>query len=373
MMDRKRGAVALASRGSPVDAKDMAPPLRSEGDAQGETCNLRTPYLLFLGDCTEAGYAKTAFGLRDWAGDRCIGEFALPGATVSTGLERMTPAEAAERGAKSLVIGIANSGGRIAPEWIPSLQEALAAGLDLVSGMHARLSDLPDMRATAEKYGQSLIDVRTPPTGLPVATGRKRSGKRLLTVGTDCALGKKYTALSIAKALAARGVNSDFRASGQTGILIAGEGIALDSVVADFAAGAAELLSPDNAADHWDVIEGQGSLYHPAYSGVSMALLHGSQPDVFVICHDPMRAHVLGHPDFPLPEIEQLAELTVLLGRRTNPAIRCAGVSLNTSSFGAEEAADLMARQTARLGMPVADPMRGGERFEQLVESCLTE
>ncbi|MBB3032436.1 DUF1611 domain-containing protein [Alteriqipengyuania lutimaris] len=372
MMDSKGGAVALASRAS-ADEDDAGAPSRPEDTTGDDVGALRTPYLLFLGDCTEAGYAKTAFGLRDWAGDKCLGESVLPGATVSTGLTRLSPAEAAERGAKSMVIGIANSGGRIAPDWMPALEEALAAGLDIVSGMHARLADLPGMRAAAEKYGQRLVDIRTPPADLPVATGRKRSGRRLLTVGTDCALGKKYTALSIARALAARGVDSDFRATGQTGILIAGAGIALDSVVADFAAGAAELLSPDNAADHWDIVEGQGSLYHPAYSGVSMALLHGSQPDVFVICHDPARRHVLGHPDFPLPEIEELAELTIRLGGRTNPAIRCAGVSLNTSTLGPDEANDLLARETARLGMPVADPIRGGESFDTLVESCLAE
>ncbi|MBX7483470.1 DUF1611 domain-containing protein [Qipengyuania qiaonensis] len=336
-----------------------------------EVCGLRTPYLLFIGDCTEPGYAKTAFGLRDWAGDKCVGEYALPGATVSTGLPRMDPAEAAARGAKSMVIGIANSGGRIAPQWLPALEMALAAGLDLVSGMHAKLGDLPGLREAAEISPGRLIDVRQPPAELPVATGRKRSGKRLLTVGTDCALGKKYTALSIAKSFAARGVASDFRATGQTGILIAGAGIALDSVVADFAAGAAEVLSPDNFDDHWDVIEGQGSLYHPAYSGVAMALLHGSQPDVFVVCHDPLRTHVLGHSEFPLPDIEQVVELTIQLGRRTNPAIRCVGVSLNTSALRLDEANDLLAREAVRLRMPVADPIRRGDLFDSLVENCL--
>ncbi|MEL7688049.1 DUF1611 domain-containing protein [Citromicrobium bathyomarinum] len=373
MADGKGGALALATRALPHDDEGTLPSPRPEDEVGTTAGGLRTPYLLFIGDCTEPGYAKTAFGLRDWAGEKCLGEYALAGATVSTGLARLTPAQARERGARSMVIGIANSGGRIAPEWIPALEEALAAELDLISGMHAKLSDLPGLRAAAEKYGQRLVDVRTPPPDLPVATGRKRGGKRILTVGTDCALGKKYTALAIAQALESRGVRSDFRATGQTGILIAGAGIALDSVVADFAAGAAELLSPDNAADHWDVIEGQGSLYHPAYAGVSMALLHGSQPDAFVICHDPLRTHVLGHPDFPLPDIEELAELTIRLGRRTNPAIRCAGVSLNTSALGSEEALSLLTGETARLGMPVADPMRGGDLFDQLVESCLAE
>jgi uncharacterized NAD-dependent epimerase/dehydratase family protein len=145
----------------------------------------------------------------------------------------------------------------------------------------------------------------------------------------------------------------------------------MDAVVADFAAGAAELLSPDADAAHWDVIEGQGSLFHPAYAGVSLALLHGSQPDVIVVCHQPGRTGMLGHPGFALPTIEETIEMTLALGRRTNPGIRCGGVSLNTSQLGAAEAAALLASESARLGCAVADPIRGGAAFERLVEACL--
>ena len=339
--------------------------------AVGDAARLATPYLLFLGDCTEPGYAKTAFGLKDWAGDKCVGEYALPGATVTTGLAALTPSEASARGARAMVIGIANSGGRIARQWIPALEEALAAGLDVVSGMHSRLSDFPELREAAASSKGRLIDIRRPPAGLVVANGRKRGGKRLLTVGTDCALGKKYTALALAKAISDAGHPCDFRATGQTGIMIAGGGIALDSVVSDFAAGAAEMLSPDNEAGHWDVIEGQGSLYHPAYAGVSLALLHGSQPDVFVVCHEPSRTHVLGHDGYPLPSIEDVVDLTVRLGRRTNPQIRCGGVSLNTAALDPAAAAALCESESKRLGMPVADPMRGGEHFMRLVENCV--
>lgn len=213
--------------------------------------------------------------------------------------------------------------------------------------------------------------MRVPPPKIPIATGRKRTGKRLLTVGTDCALGKKYTALALTRALAARGRAVDFRATGQTGILIAGGGMPMDAVVADFEAGAAEMLSPDAAPEHWDVIEGQGSILHPAYASVSLGLLHGSQPDVFVVCHQPGRERVLGYPDYPLPTIAEMIELTVLLGRRTNPAIRCAGVSLNTSHLNPIEARDLLACESARIGLPAADPMRPGREFERLVDSCL--
>jgi uncharacterized NAD-dependent epimerase/dehydratase family protein len=334
---------------------------------------LPRPYLLFLGDIVEATYAKTAFGLRDWVPEQCIGEFACAGATVTTGLPVMTPAQAYEKGARGLVIGVANSGGFIPDIWIPSLLEGLEANLDIVSGMHTRLTDVPALKAAAESHGRKLIDVRQPPPGIPIATGRKRSGKRLLTVGTDCALGKKYAALALTRAFVRRSIAADFRATGQTGILIAGGGIPIDAVVADFAAGAAEILSPDAAENHWDVIEGQGSLLHPVYAGVSLALLHGSQPDVIVVCHEPGRECLVGHPEFKLPSIEETIDLALRLGRRTNPAIRCAGISLNTSQMDAPSAERLMREESERLGLAVADPMRGGVMFDRLVSACLAQ
>jgi uncharacterized NAD-dependent epimerase/dehydratase family protein len=332
---------------------------------------LPQPYLLFLGDTVEPGYAKTAFGLRDWARDKCVGEFALPSATVTTGLPRLTPWEAHAQGARSIVIGVANSGGFIAESWLPALVEALEAGLDIVSGMHARLADVPELRDAANRLGRRLVDVRCPPANIPIGTGLKRSGKRLLTVGTDCALGKKYTALSIARSMQARGLDAAFRATGQTGIMIAGRGMPMDAVVADFAAGAAEILSPAAADDHWDVIEGQGSLLHPVFAGVTLSLLQGSQPDVFVVCHDPTRERLLGDEAFAVPSVDEIIDLTIRLGSRTNPAIRVGGISFNTSSLVEDEAQRLMANESARLGLPVADPMRGGEEFERLVSSCV--
>ena len=332
---------------------------------------LPAPYLLFLGDVTDPGYAKTAFGLRDWARELCVGEFASAGGSVSAGLPRMTPREAAARGARSLVIGIANTGGVLKAEWIPSLLDGLEAGLDIVSGMHVKLGASRELAAAAERLSRRLIDVRQPPPNIPVATGRKRTGKRLLAVGTDCALGKKYTALAITGAFRRRGVDAEFRATGQTGIMIAGSGMPIDAVVSDFVAGAAEILSPDAAPDHWDVIEGQGSLFHPAYAGVSLGLLHGSQPDVIVLCHEPGRMHLLGYPDFPTPSLRDAIALHVRMGALTNPKIRCAGVSFNTSAQSPSVAAALMHGASEELGLPVADPMRGGPAFDRLVESCL--
>lgn len=342
-----------------------------EARAGRHSLALPQPYLLFLGDTVEPGYAKTAFGLRDWAPEKCVGEFALPDAAVSTGLPRLTPWEAHARGARALVIGVANSGGFIADSWVPALVEALEAGLDIISGMHAQLGDLQSLRAAADRLGRRLVDVRVPPQNIPVATGLKRSGKRLLTVGTDCALGKKYAALSIARELVRRGIDADFRATGQTGIIIAGSGMPMDSVVSDFAAGAAEMLSPSAAPNHWDVIEGQGSLFHPAFAGVTLSLLHGSQPDVIVVCHEPTRLRLLGDEAFAVPAVDDVIDLTLRLGSRTNPAIRIGGVSFNTSTLGEDEAYALMAAESARLGLPVADPIRGGEEFARLVDSCL--
>jgi uncharacterized NAD-dependent epimerase/dehydratase family protein len=340
-------------------------------NAPSAALDLPRPYLLFLGAESDFAFAKTAFGLRDWAPESCIGELACAGSRVSVGLPALSAREAKERGARALVVGVANVGGIIRDAWLAELLGALEAGLDIVSGMHGKLEDVPVLKAAAQRHGRRLIDVRTPPPGIPVATGRKRTGKRLLTVGTDCALGKKYTALCLAREFGRRGVAADFRATGQTGILIAGGGIPIDAVIADFVAGAAEMLSPDAAPDHWDIVEGQGSLFHPSYAGVSLGLLHGSQPDVIVMCHATDRDRILGLEDFETPSLTEAIELNLMLARRTNPKVRCAGVALNTAKLTASEAQAVLSEHTDRLGLPVADPIRGGTEFDRLAEACL--
>ena len=334
--------------------------------------HLPRPYLLFLGETSDFAFAKTALGLRDWARDACVGELACPGSQVSVGLPPLTPQKARAAGAQALVIGVANVGGVIRDSWLAVLVGALEAGLDIISGMHGRLEDVPQLKAAAQRYGRRLIDVRVPPAAIPVATGRKRSGKRLLTVGTDCALGKKYTALCLAQEFHKRGLSADFRATGQTGILIAGGGIPIDAVVSDFVAGAAELLSPDAAPDHWDIVEGQGSLFHPSYAGVSLGLLHGTQPDVIVMCHEVGRDRILGLEAFPTPSLTEAIELNLLLAKRTNPQVRCAGVALNTARLSESQARAVLAEHSTRLGLPVADPIRGGAQFERLASACLS-
>ncbi len=321
---------------------------------------LRKPYLLYLGDAVLKSDCKTAFGLRDWCPADVLGEWSHPNGRVSLGLPRMSPSEAAARGAGSIVIGVAPTGGQLPEHWQDDLAAALEAGLDVVSGLHARLGSFARLRAAAERRGVQLIDVRHPTHEYPVASGRKRSGKRVLTVGTDCALGKKYTALALTRALQQRGVSATFRATGQTGILIAGNGIAVDAVVADFVAGAAEMLSPDNDPDHWDVIEGQGSLYHPAYAAVTLGLLHGSQPDALVLCHDPTRTTIEEYPDYPIPPLDTVIDAYLRAGRLTNRAIRCAGISINSSELAEAEWHAYRAGLERELALPVCDPLRGG-------------
>ena len=319
---------------------------------------LRKPYLLFLGDVDSEVHAKTALGLRDWVPDACLAQFRLPQARVDLGLPDMDPEAAARAGARSMVIGVAPVGGRIPPAWQSTLSRAVHAGLDVVSGMHVALRDVPGLVAAAQERGVLLVDVRLPRRSFPVATGRRRSGKRLLTVGTDCALGKKYTALALTRALRERGISADFRATGQTGVMIAGGGVAIDAVTADFAAGAAEALSPDAPADHWDVIEGQGSLLHPAYAGVTLALVHGSQPDVLILCHDTLRLHLNAFPEYPLPDLAVAAARYVDAARLTNPGARLAGVSIRTSQLDDHERARVLDETAARMNMPCFDPLR---------------
>jgi len=335
--------------------------------------DLPGPYLLFLGDTTNPGYAKTAQGLKDWAPGRCIGEFAMPEASVSTGLRHLSPKDAYALGARSLVIGVASVGGKIRDSWAPYLVAAMEAGLDIISGMHSRLEDASAVQEAVLRTGRRFIEVRRPPSDIPIASGRKRTGKRLLTIGTDCALGKKYTALALADAFGARGIDAQFRATGQTGIMIAGSGIPIDAVIGDFAAGAAELLSPDANPSHWDVIEGQGSLFHPAYAGVSLALLHGSQPDVMILCHDPRRSEIMGYAGVKIPPLEDAISLNLSLGAVTNPRIRCGGVSLNTSHLSPEAASAVLMEAELAVGLPAADPIRRGAAFDRLVDSCLRE
>lgn len=333
------------------------------------TIDLKTPYLLFLGDAKDALAAKTGQGIVDWRPQHVVGQWRLPGCGADLGVPELAAEEAARRGARTLVVGAVNPGGVLPPTWQAALLDGLEHGLDVASGMHTRLSSLPSVAAAASRFGRQLVDVRQAPSGLRTASGRKRRGKRLLTVGTDCSVGKKYAALAIEQALRERGAKADFRATGQTGILISGNGIAIDAVVADFAAGAAEALSPDNDDDHWDVVEGQGSLFHPSFAGVSLALLHGTQPDAFVVCHEPTR-RTMRNVAAPIASIADVIDQTIALGALTNPAIRCVGISLNTAALAEDDAARLMQDTQQRFALPTCDPRRGS--VAPIVDALLT-
>ena len=321
---------------------------------------IKPPYLLFLGDEPDITHAKTAAGIAHWRPEACIGQLRLPGSGVDLGFPDMSATEAAEAGAKTLIWGVAGVGGVIPEHWTPTLFDAVQAGLDICAGTHSSITDIDGLAEAAAKGGTRLIDIRKPPEDLPVGTGEKRSGKRLLMVGTDCVVGKKFSALAIAKGMKDRGMKADFRATGQTGIMISGGGMPIDAVISDFVSGAAEVLSPANDDDHWDVIEGQGSLYHPGYAAVTLGLMHGSQPDAFDVCHEAGRKEIEAFPDFPLPTIGELIELTVANGKLTNRDIRCVGISINTSSLADEERDAYLAKTADEYGLPCVDPVATG-------------
>lgn len=330
------------------------------------TIQLKAPYLIFIGDVNIITFAKTGAGIVQWQPELVAGQLRFANNELNLGVPDMSVQEAAAAGVKSLVIGVAPVGGKIEADWLTVLEEAAEAGLDIVSGLHYRLESFPSLVVAAKKSGAALVNVRTPSAHLPMGSGKKRTGKRMLMVGTDCAVGKKYTALAMTKAMQEQNIATTFRATGQTGIMIAGVGIPIDTVISDFVAGAAEALSPNNEASHWDVIEGQGSLFHPAYAAVSLGLLHGSQPDVFVVCHEPGRQSIEGFPHAPMPTVARCIELNIQCGQITNPGIQCLGVSVNTSQLPEDARLPYLDRLSQELQLPCVDPILTG--CEALVE-----
>ncbi len=322
--------------------------------------SIKPPYLLFLGDAPDPLAAKVAQGIKDWRPEHAVGQLRFENCGADMGIPDLTIEEALEKGVKTLVIGVANRGGVISNSWKEVLLAALDAGLDLASGLHNLLRDEPDLVAKADELGRTLHDVRIPSVQYPIATGVKRSGKRILAVGTDCSVGKMYTAMCMEKSMMERGMKATFRATGQTGILITGDGVPLDAVIADFMAGSVEYLTPDNDEDHWDLIEGQGSLFHASYSGVTTALIHGGQPDALILCHEPHRPHMRGLPDYELPSLEQVKELALTMAHIVNPDCKVVGVSLNTSHMSDDEALAYCAEVEERMGLPTVDPFRHG-------------
>ena len=320
---------------------------------------IAAPYLIYLGDTPMAELAKTGAGLAFWRPDRCLAQLREAGCAADLGLPDMDVAQAAAAGARTLVIGTSAPGGQLPPHWTARIAQAMEAGLDIASGLHVSLRSIPELAEAADRTGRVLHDVRLNAGPFPIANGLPRSGRRVLMVGTDCAVGKKYSALAIHRELIARGLRATFRATGQTGVLISGRGLALDAVVADFISGAAEWISPENDPGHWDIIEGQGSLFHPSFAGVTLGLLHGAQPDAFVVCHEPTRSTMRG-VSHPLPSIQQVIDRTILEGQLTNPKIACIGIAINTEHLSDEVARTYLKETGEAHGLPCVDPIRTG-------------
>lgn len=332
---------------------------------------IKTPYLLYLGSTSDPLAIKTSRGIAMFRPDQCVGEFAHAASPLSLGLPRMSFRQAVENGARTLVLGVANAGGMLAEELVDDAVAAMEAGLDIASGLHSRLRDNARLAAVAAKTGRHLIDVRDPRPNLPIGTGEKRAGRRLLTVGTDCSVGKMVTTLCLEREMRARGIVADFRATGQTGILVAGSGVPLDAVVADFISGAIEDLSPAREDGGWDLIEGQGSLFHPSFAGVSTGLLHGAQPDAIVICHDPVRKHMRGLPHYSLPTLQETIAANLRVARLTNPQVVAIGIALNTSSMDSDAGHALCNQIAAAMGLPCTDPIAfGTTSIIDRIEEC---
>lgn len=318
------------------------------------------PYLLFLGDTRDPLSIKTSRGIAEWRPEKCLGQLSMPECEVTIGLPEINFEQAVQRGAKTFILGLANSGGVIAPAWLPYLKQALEHGMDIASGLHNKVADIPEIKQLADRLGRQIFDLRHPAVDLSVGTGKKRGGNRILTVGTDCSVGKMYTTLALELEMTAQGLNVDFRATGQTGILISGAGISVDAVVADFISGAVEALTPDNREDHWDVIEGQGSLFNPSFAGVSLGLLHGAQADILILCHQVGRPHMRGLPHQSLPELQTCIKANLEAASLTNPDVILGGISLNSSSLDEQDAKIYCQELSQKYSVPCVDPLRHG-------------
>ncbi len=274
-----------------------------------------------------------------------------------------TVGEGLEYGPTTALVGVATQGGRFPPAWRELLTASIEAGLDIESGLHEFVSDDSELVGLAAKHGSRLHDLRKPPADLSVPTGEnlQLAAKTVLTVGSDCAIGKKTVAIELDREARRRGLKSQFVPTGQTGVAIAGWGIAVDAVVADFIAGAAERLVVEGAERGGEllIVEGQGSLVHPAYSGVTLGLMHGSAPHAYVLCHVANATHVEGYPDHPLPPLTELIELHERASLPLRPA-KVAAIALNTRDLDEDEARAAVAAVESETGLPADDPVRFG-------------
>jgi uncharacterized NAD-dependent epimerase/dehydratase family protein len=322
--------------------------------------------ILAEGFSADAHYGKTMRGVLRYRRDdvaAILDSSRAPGDTEGGVPVVRTVTDAKQYGPNTALVGVATQGGRFPPAWRALLKSCIAKGLDVESGLHEFVSDDPELSELAGRYGVELRDLRRPPEGLNVPTGEnlRIPARIVLTVGSDCAIGKKTVAVELDLEARRRGLSSVFVPTGQTGIAIAGWGIAIDAVIADYVAGAAERLVVEGARRGGELlfVEGQGSLVHPAYSGVTLGLIHGSVPHLFVLCHRAGATEVEGYPGHRLPS---LADLVVLHERIALPArpARVAVVALNTAGLDEEAAGRAIADAKAETGLPADDPVRFG-------------
>lgn len=322
--------------------------------------DLEAPYLLFLGDAARAQDAATAAALARWRPEECVGQLRYANARVDCGLPDMDIGQARRAGARSLVIGVTTPDGTLKTDWESTLVDALAAGLDVVGGPHTPLESIPRLANAAYRSGSRLVDLRRLPEELAVADGRPRSGRRLLTVGTQRDAGPLDTALALHQALRQGGVDARFRASSPTGMLIAGRGVALDSVPAEYLAGVAEQLCPANDPDHWDIVEGQGSLLHPASAAITLGLMHGVRPDALVLCHQAGRTRLDGWPGGAIPPLSECIERHLQAAKPSSPAAHFIGIALDTTGLAGDARRAALAAVENETNLPCADPLADG-------------
>jgi uncharacterized NAD-dependent epimerase/dehydratase family protein len=331
--------------------------------------------ILAEGFSDDAHYGKTARGVLRYRPEQVVAilDSERAGETHEGGVPVVgTVAEALPLGPNTALVGVATQGGRFPPAWRTLLKDSIAGGLDIENGLHEFVTEDPELTALAARYGVELRDLRKPPAGLNVPTGENltHDSKVVLTVGSDCAIGKMTVALELDAETRRRGIRSEFVPTGQTGIAIAGWGISVDAVVADFLAGSAETLVVEalNRGGELLWVEGQGSLLHPAYSGVTLGLLHGSAPHALVLCHLAGSRFVDGDERFPIPPLAELVELYERSTLIARPA-KVVAIALNTRHLDDAAARASIAAAEAETGLPAGDPVRYG--IAGMVDSAL--
>jgi uncharacterized NAD-dependent epimerase/dehydratase family protein len=331
--------------------------------------------ILAEGRSADRHYGKTMFGVIQYGAHpvAAVLDSERAGESVEGVPIVATIAEGLEYGPTTALVGVAVAGGRLGPQWRALLGEAVSAGLDVESGMHEFLSEDPELAALARTHGVELRDVRKPPADLSVPTGENltHGAAVVLTVGSDCAIGKKTVAVELDRAARARGLRSVFVPTGQTGIMIEGWGIAVDAVVSDFLAGAGERLVVEGAK-RGDLlfVEGQGAILHPQFGGVTLGLYHGTAPHVLVLCHLAGSTEVEGCPGHPIPRLTELVELYERLALPVRPA-EVAAVALNTIGLDEEAARAAVSETAEETGLPTDDPVRFGS--DRLLDAVLAQ